>query len=168
MSMKMSRGWRRAWPIAPTPSSCRTWGAPASRPARPWRGWRPRTWRRCSRAGTRPTSSIPKRGPPPPDRGRFPLENAGRFADVVLRRIQRDDRTDWCRDELGRRRMGVLKFQLTSPDLASRLAELRKAYVTGLDRTPSRLGIEFRQGGLMLCHRDNNESGRLYVPWPVE
>ena len=32
--------------------------------------------------------------------------------------------------------MGVLKFQLTSPDLASRLPELRKAYVTGLDRTP--------------------------------
>ena len=62
--------------------------------------------------------------------------------------------------------MGVLKFQLTSPDLASRLPELRKAYVTGLDRTPSRLGIEFRQG-LMLCFRDTNESGRLYVPWPV-
>jgi hypothetical protein len=63
--------------------------------------------------------------------------------------------------------MGVLKFQLTSPDLASRLPELRKAYVTGLDRTPSRLGIEFRQG-LMLCYRDTNESGRLYVPWAVE
>src|SRR3954468_10038913 len=63
--------------------------------------------------------------------------------------------------------MGVLKFQLTSPDLASRLPELRKAYVTGLDRTPSRLGIEFRQG-LMICHRDSNESGRLYIPWPVE
>ena len=63
--------------------------------------------------------------------------------------------------------MGVLKFQLTSPDLASRLPELRKAYVTGLDRTPSRLGVEFRQG-LMICHRDSNESGRLFVPWPVE
>src|SRR3954463_14879246 len=63
--------------------------------------------------------------------------------------------------------MGVLKFQVTTPDLASRLPELRKAYVTGLDRTPSRLGIEFRQG-LMICHRDSNESGRLFVPWPVE
>src|SRR3954452_22378994 len=63
--------------------------------------------------------------------------------------------------------MGVLKFQVTTPDLASRLPELRKAYVTGLDRTPSRLGIEFRSG-LMICHRDNNESGRLFVPWPVE
>jgi GH35 family endo-1,4-beta-xylanase len=63
--------------------------------------------------------------------------------------------------------MGVLKFQVATPDLASRLPELRKAYVTGLDRTPSRLGIEFRHG-LMICHRDSNESGRLFVPWPVE
>jgi hypothetical protein len=63
--------------------------------------------------------------------------------------------------------MGVLKLQLTTPDLASRLPELRKAYVTGLDRTPSRLGIEFRHG-LMICHRDSNESARLFLPWPVE
>src|SRR3979490_1623111 len=63
--------------------------------------------------------------------------------------------------------MGVLKFQLTSPEMASRLSELRKAYFAGLDRTPSRLGIEFRHG-LMICHRDNNESGRLFIPWPVE
>ena len=63
--------------------------------------------------------------------------------------------------------MGVLKFQVTSPDLASRLTDLRKAYITGLDRTPSRLSVEFRQG-LMLCHRDSGESGRLFVPWPVE
>src|SRR3954463_11683789 len=67
----------------------------------------------------------------------------------------------------GRRgRMGVLKFQLTSPDAASRLADLRKAYVTGLDRTPSRLSVEFRHG-VMTCHRESTESGRLFVPWPV-
>ncbi len=63
--------------------------------------------------------------------------------------------------------MGVLKFRLTSPELASRFPELRKAYVTGLDRTPSRLGVELRND-LMTCHRDSNESGRLFVPWPVE
>src|SRR5206468_8807976 len=63
--------------------------------------------------------------------------------------------------------MGLLKFQPPSPHLAGRLPELRKAYITGLDRTPSRLGIEFRQGQ-MLCYRDTNESGRLYIPWPVE
>ena len=62
--------------------------------------------------------------------------------------------------------MGVLKFQLTSPDPASRLADLRKAYVTGLDRTPSRLSVEFRQG-VMHCQRDGSESGRFFVPWPV-
>jgi len=63
--------------------------------------------------------------------------------------------------------MGLFKFQLTSPTLADRTSELRKAYLTGLDRTPSRLNIEFRPG-MMLCSRDNNESGRLFVPWPVE
>jgi hypothetical protein len=63
--------------------------------------------------------------------------------------------------------MGVLKFQLTSPDLASRLPELRKAFITGLDRTPTRLAVELRQG-LLTCHRESNESGRLFVPWPVE
>jgi hypothetical protein len=63
--------------------------------------------------------------------------------------------------------MGVLKFQLTSPDSASRLPDLRKAYMTGLDRTPSRLGVELR-AGMMACHRETSESGRLFVPWPVE
>ncbi|MDR3634537.1 MAG: hypothetical protein P4L84_12090 [Isosphaeraceae bacterium] len=63
--------------------------------------------------------------------------------------------------------MGVLRFQLTSPDQASRHTDLRKAYVTGLDRTPSRLSVELRQGS-MICHRDTNESGRLFVPWPVD
>jgi len=62
--------------------------------------------------------------------------------------------------------MGVLKFQLTSPDPASRLTDLRKAYVTGLDRTPSRLSVEFRQG-VMHCQRDASESGRFFVPWSV-
>jgi hypothetical protein len=62
--------------------------------------------------------------------------------------------------------MGALKFQVTSPDLASRLPDLRRAFVTGLDRTPTRLSVEFRQG-LMVCHRESGESGRLFVPWPV-
>jgi hypothetical protein len=63
--------------------------------------------------------------------------------------------------------MGVLKFQVTSPDVASRGADLRRAYVTGLDRTPSRLSVELRQG-VMSCYRDTGESGRLFVPWPVD
>ena len=63
--------------------------------------------------------------------------------------------------------MGVFKFQLPSQDLARLRPHLRKAYVTGQDRTPSRLDVELRSG-VLVCHRDTNESGRLFVPWFVE
>ena len=63
--------------------------------------------------------------------------------------------------------MGVFKFQLPSQDLARLRPHLRKAYVTGQDRTPSRLDVELRSG-VLVCHRDTNESGRLFVPWLVE
>jgi len=63
--------------------------------------------------------------------------------------------------------MGVLKFRLNPPEPANRASELRKAYITGLDRTPERLSVEVRPG-LMVCHRETPESGRLHVPWPVE
>jgi hypothetical protein len=63
--------------------------------------------------------------------------------------------------------MGVLKFLLPSSDLARRLPGLRKAYITGLDRTPGRLSVEFRDG-MMGCFRETSESGRLFVPWPIE
>jgi hypothetical protein len=62
--------------------------------------------------------------------------------------------------------MGVLKFLLPSNDLARRLPGFRKAYITGLDRTPGRLSVEFRNG-LMACFRETSESGRLFVPWPI-
>ncbi len=62
--------------------------------------------------------------------------------------------------------MGVLKFRLTPPDLASRLPGLRKAYVTGLDRTPGRSSVEIKPG-VMAVHRESPESGRLFVPWPI-
>ena len=63
--------------------------------------------------------------------------------------------------------MGVLKFHLTSPALASRFPELRRAYVTGLDRTPSRLGVALRPV-LMTAPGASNESGRLFLPVPYE
>ncbi len=63
--------------------------------------------------------------------------------------------------------MGVLKFRITPPDLDGRLAPLRKAYVTGLDRTPERLAVDL-QPGLMTCRRESPESGRVHVPWRVE
>jgi hypothetical protein len=63
--------------------------------------------------------------------------------------------------------MGVMKFRLPSSDPAQRASDYRKAYVTGLDRTPGRVGVELRNG-LMTCIRDTTESGRLFVPWPIE
>ncbi len=63
--------------------------------------------------------------------------------------------------------MGVLKFRLPSPIPEPRLAALRKSYVTGLDRTPSRLNVEIRRD-LLLCNRSTTESGRLFAPWWVE
>jgi len=62
--------------------------------------------------------------------------------------------------------MGVMKFRLPANEPSLQLADFRKAYITGLDRTPSRLGIELRNG-LMSCVRDTMESGRLFVPWPI-
>jgi len=62
--------------------------------------------------------------------------------------------------------MGVLKFRITPPDLPG-LPDLRKAYVTGLDRTPERLAVDLRPG-LMICQRESPESGRLSVPWRVD
>jgi hypothetical protein len=62
--------------------------------------------------------------------------------------------------------MGVMKFRLAGPELAQGSLDCRKAYITGLDRTPARLGVEFRNG-LMTCMRDTTESGRLFIPWPI-
>ena len=62
--------------------------------------------------------------------------------------------------------MGALKFRLTPPDVAQKVPDLRKAYVTGMDRTPGRASVDLRPGALT-CHREVGESGRLHVPWPV-
>src|SRR5262249_18289113 len=63
--------------------------------------------------------------------------------------------------------MGVMKFRLPSNDPAQRGSDYRKVYVTGLDRTPGRVGVELRNG-LMTCVRETTESGRVFVPWPIE
>lgn len=66
----------------------------------------------------------------------------------------------------GRNGMGVIKFRLPPNGLGGELASRRKAYMTGLDRTPGRLSLEFRND-LMICSRENSESARLFVPWPI-
>jgi hypothetical protein len=62
--------------------------------------------------------------------------------------------------------MGVIKFRLPPSLPPSRLADLRRAYVTGLDRTPGRVRVEIKSN-LLLATRDVGESARLSVPWPV-
>jgi hypothetical protein len=63
--------------------------------------------------------------------------------------------------------MGLLKFRIPTPIAESRLVDLRKSFVTGLDRTPSRLNVEIRKD-LLVCQRGTTESGRLFAPWSVE
>lgn len=62
--------------------------------------------------------------------------------------------------------MGLIKFRLGSPLTEPRLADLRRAYVTGLDRTPSRVGVEIRKD-VLLVQKGTTESGRLFVPWAI-
>lgn len=63
--------------------------------------------------------------------------------------------------------MGVLKFRLNPPDFSATNPDLRKAYATGLDRTPARVSADLRPGRLTI-NRPGPESGRIHVPWPVE
>ena len=62
--------------------------------------------------------------------------------------------------------MGSLKFRLPADDPSGRSIELKKAFVTGVDRTPERINVEARDGHL-ICRRDNPESGRFSIPWRV-
>jgi hypothetical protein len=64
--------------------------------------------------------------------------------------------------------MGVMKFRLPPPELNFRLPDFRKAFMTGLDRTPGRMLTELRLPDLLVCHREFPESGRLHTPWFVE
>ena len=63
--------------------------------------------------------------------------------------------------------MGQFKFRFPPTLTEPRLADLRKSYVTGLDRTPSRLSVEIRKD-LLICQRGTTESGRLFAPWLVD
>ena len=63
--------------------------------------------------------------------------------------------------------MSEMRFRFTSPEPTKNLTDLRKAYITGLDRSPGRGTVEVRNG-MLTIRRVNPESGRLHVPWPVE
>ncbi|WP_435016189.1 endo-1,4-beta-xylanase [Tundrisphaera sp. TA3] len=62
--------------------------------------------------------------------------------------------------------MGSFRFRLGPSLPEPRQADLRRAYVTGLDRTPSRVGVDIRKD-VLTVQKGTTESGRLYVPWPV-
>ncbi|MFO0956112.1 MAG: hypothetical protein U0800_01455 [Isosphaeraceae bacterium] len=63
--------------------------------------------------------------------------------------------------------MGSLSFRLPANLGPERRAELRRGYVTGLDRVPERIGVEFRDN-LLIVHRDRIESGRVHLPWLID
>ena len=63
--------------------------------------------------------------------------------------------------------MGAMRFKVDPAILARYSADLRKATIIGMDRTPVRLTVEIRDG-MLVCHREGNESGRLSIPWPVD
>lgn len=59
--------------------------------------------------------------------------------------------------------MAVFKYRLSPP--ANRTA-LGRAYMTGLDRSATRLRVTV-EGDVLICRREGEESGRLFVPWPI-
>jgi hypothetical protein len=63
--------------------------------------------------------------------------------------------------------MGVQRFRIAPAAPSIPQPEFRSAYITGLDRTPAQMSVEV-QPGLLVCHRQTQESGRLHVPWPVQ
>ncbi len=58
--------------------------------------------------------------------------------------------------------MGLLKFRL--PADPGPETELKRAYVVGLDRSPTRGTVEIRQG-ILSVNRQEPESGRLVIPF---
>jgi hypothetical protein len=63
--------------------------------------------------------------------------------------------------------MGVLRFAVHPPELADTRPELLSAYVSGLDRMPTRTRAEVADG-ILACSRSVPESGALNVPWRID
>src|SRR5262245_27775733 len=63
--------------------------------------------------------------------------------------------------------MGTLRFAVEPPQLADECPELSLAFITGMDRMPSRTHVEVTRG-MLACSRSIPESGTLNVPWHVD
>ncbi len=62
--------------------------------------------------------------------------------------------------------MGVMRFVVLPADALRDWPEVHRAYLGGADQSvwPTRVELD---GNLMICRRQNSDSGRLYVAWPV-
>ncbi|MBI3865332.1 MAG: endo-1,4-beta-xylanase [Planctomycetia bacterium] len=62
--------------------------------------------------------------------------------------------------------MGVMRFVVHPTRLLSEWPEVHRAYLSGVDQAawPTRIEIS---GNEVLCRRQNNDSGKLNVAWPV-
>ncbi len=63
--------------------------------------------------------------------------------------------------------MGTLRFALEPPDLMQKVPELGAAYITGMDRVPSRTQVQVT-GDILTCYRNLPESGVVHMPWPID
>jgi len=63
--------------------------------------------------------------------------------------------------------MGVMRFLVHPVASLADWPELHRAYISGIDQAawPTRVEVA---GDLLLCRRQNSESGKLNVVWPVE
>lgn len=62
--------------------------------------------------------------------------------------------------------MGVMRFLVDPVELLADWPEMHRAYISGVDQAawPTRVELE---GNLLTCRRQNSDSGKLNVAWPV-
>lgn len=62
--------------------------------------------------------------------------------------------------------MGVMRFLVQPPEVWNDWPEVHRAYLCGVEQTvwPTRIEVN---GQEMICRRQNSDSGKLYVAWPV-
>lgn len=62
--------------------------------------------------------------------------------------------------------MGVMRFLVHPVELLADWPEVHRGYISGIDQAawPTRIEVD---GNVLLCRRQNSESGKLNVGWPV-
>src|SRR5262245_28181428 len=62
--------------------------------------------------------------------------------------------------------MGVIRFLVHPASVFDDWPEVHRAYISGVDQTAWATRIEV-DGNLVICRRQNSDSGKLNVAWPV-